>query len=274
MTKLARVRNWCFTDFELLDFSTIFDECSSRIRYICWGKETCPKTSKVHFQGWVQFEKQERMTSVKKLFKNKKIHLEPCLGTEAQNEKYCQKENEYETRGEFKTFGQRTDLKEIAVKIQKGMTLYELAINHPDAYIRYGRRLKDYKQIIDKERLKEFRHVEVCLLWGETGLGKTRLAMEEAQYKIQGSQLKWWDGYDGEDIILIDEYNNDVSITEMLCILDGYQFRLPIKGSFTYAAWTKVYITTNLSIDELHPNAKPQHRRALFRRIDTIKEVT
>ena len=94
--------------------------------------------------------------------------------------------------------------------------------------------------------------------------------MEEAEYRIQGTQLSWWQDYDGEKCICIDEYNNDVPIGEMLNLLDGYQLRLNVKGSHTYANWTKVYITTNLKLDELHANAKQAHRDALFRRITTI----
>jgi hypothetical protein len=92
--------------------------------------------------------------------------------------------------------------------------------------------------------------------------------MEEVDFKISGDALQWWDGYDGEKSILIDEYDNQIPITRLLNLLDGYHLRLPVKGGFTYAAWTKVIITTNLNPLELHPNAKQQHRAALHRRIN------
>ena len=121
--------------------------------------------------------------------------------------------------------------------------------------------------MVDKKNRKKFRKVEVVVLSGSTGTGKTRKAMEEANYKITGNQLQWWDGYEGEKCICIDEYNNDIGITELLNILDGYELRLPIKGSFTYANWNKVYITTNLTKSQFHSNAKSEHRKALFRRV-------
>ena len=128
--------------------------------------------------------------------------------------------------------------------------------------------MKEYKTMIDKEKRKGFRAVETEVLSGPTGCGKTRRAMESDNvYKIEGSSLQWWDGYEGESTILIDEYSNDVPITKLLNILDGYELRLPIKGGFTYANWNKVYITTNLKKSELHNNAKPEHINALNRRI-------
>ena len=56
----------------------------------------------------------------------------------------------------------------------------------------------------------------------------------------------------------------------MLALLDGYQVRLNQKGTHSYANWNKVFITTNLKPDELHSEAKPAHRDALFRRITIV----
>jgi hypothetical protein len=91
-------------------------------------------------------------------------------------------------------------------------------------------------------------------------------------YKIEGYNLSWWQDYCGEKIIVIDEYDNNVPITQMLNFLDGYKLRLNVKGSHTYAAWEEVHITTNLRLEELHANAKPAHRKAFFRRISEIRD--
>ena len=97
--------------------------------------------------------------------------------------------------------------------------------------------------------------------------------MKQAGYKIEGSEMEWWDGYEGEKTILIDEYDSQVSLPRLLNILDGYQLRLPIKGGFTYARWTKVIITSNIDPREWHPNAKPFHREALMRRLTKVIEM-
>ncbi len=267
----SQSRNWCFTDFELLDWGKIFGT-QDDIRYVCWGEETCPKTRKKHYQGWIQIDKKKRLGGIKKLCQSKKIHIEPCRGTEGQNEKYCQKDNLYHNKGEFITQGQRTDLDGLKKIIDEGGTLKKVADENFQAFIQYNRGFQEYKKIVDKSLRKCFRKVKTIHIHGETGLGKTKKAMSynDDTYKIQGNALKWWDGYDDEETLVIDEYDSQIPCTELLGILDGYQLRLPIKGSFTYANWKTVIITSNYK--KLHANAKKKHRNALKRRItETIK---
>ncbi len=261
----SQSRNWCFTDFELLDWAEIYRK-DEDIRYVCWGEETCPKTNRKHYQGWIQVNNKKRLGGIKKTCQSKKVHLESCRGTEQDNEKYCQKDNLYTTMGEFKTQEQRTDLDGLKKILDDGGTLEHIAGENFQAFIQYNRGFQQYKKIIDKRLRKGFRKVKVIHIYGKTGLGKTKLAMSYPDvYKIQGKALQWWDGYDGEKTLVIDEYDNDVPITELLGILDGYQLRLAIKGSFTYANWDTVIITSNYR--KLHRNAKKLHRSALKRRI-------
>lgn len=267
-SKRTRSRNYCFTTFNMnLDIENIYNK-NDCIKYICAGREKCPTTGKEHLQGWIQFKIQKSIKTVKKTCEDGTMHLEAMKGNEFENDRYCKKE------GNFKFFGKhtggqghRSDLDEVCDKIIKGVPMSNIAKEHPRLVVQYGRGLKHLSQCLEKDNRKTFRKLEVTLITGPTGTGKTRYAMEQEPYKIQGSDLKWWDGYEGEDTILIDEYNNDTGITTLLKLLDGYQLRLDTKGSFTYANWHKVYITTNLELHEIHDKAKPAHRDALFRRI-------
>lgn len=270
-----RSRNWCFTDFKNIDFKTIYANNTDVIRYICVGKEICPKTQKEHNQGWVQFSTPRRMNGVKRIFNSKSLHLEPCYGTEFDNDKYCTKDGKYWQEGKFATQGHRTDIENIKHKLDNGDSLMDIANDNFDLFLRYRQGFRNYKQMVDKKKRSTFRKVKVKVISGPTGCGKTRKAMKDPYntYKIEGSNLEWWDGYDGENILVIDEYNNDINITKLLNILDGYQLRLPIKGGFTYANWHKVIITTNLKRHEIHPNAKPEHINALNRRISKWKNL-
>ena len=137
----AQSRNWCFTDFELLDWSKIYG-AEDVIRYICWGEETCPKTKKKHYQGWIQINNKKRLGGVKKLCQSKKIHLEACRGTEGDNEKYCQKDNLYHKKGEYTTQGKRTDLDGLKKIIDDGGTLGDIANENFVSVIRLSRALR------------------------------------------------------------------------------------------------------------------------------------
>ena len=268
---MSRSRNYCFTDFKLLDLKTLYNDYKDIIRYICWGEELCPKTNKKHYQGWIQFYNPKRFNGVKKLF-DKSTHIEACRGNEYNNDKYCKKDNKFQQYGKFISQGQRTDLENIKLNIDKGLSKKEVIDSNFETYCRYRNGINDYINIKEQENRSKFREVTTEFIYGKTGTGKTKYGMAHSQYKITGDNLQWWDGYNGETSILIDEYDNNIPITKLLNILDGYKLRLPIKGGFTYANWHNVIITSNLTKNELHPNAKPQHREALFRRINKFIE--
>lgn len=243
-----------------------------KVRYAVFGEEICPETKNTHWQGYVEFYKPQRASTTYKIFSgDKKIKVIPRRGTREQARDYCMKDGKYEEVGEWtQGQGQRTDLEGIVKELIEDKTLSEVMLDNPSVYCRYRNGLKDISASVIKTNTKEFRKIEVILIIGPTGCGKTRRAMEESEYRIQGHNLGWWQDYDQEKVICIDEYNNDINITETLSLLDGYQLRLNIKGSHTYANWNKVFITSNLTIDEIHSNAKPAHRDALFRRITQI----
>ncbi len=264
-------KNWCLTDFEILDWPEIWNKTAGVIRYIAWGEETCPKTKKKHYQVWLQLHKKKTLGGVKRLVGSKQIHLEACRGDEFENDVYCKKDGKHWTRGEFITQGQRTDLEGIKGMIKEGKSMMEVAEDNFEAYCKYNRAFEKFEQMVVQEKTKEFRHVEVTVIKGPTGTNKTRTAVESSPndyYKIQGDELQWWDGYKQEKTLVIDEYDNQVNLTKLLGILDGYQLRLPVKGGFTYANWTKVFITTNL--EEMHIQAKKEHQAALKRRITSV----
>lgn len=271
MTKIEQARFWCFTAYK----KPLSIE-NEKLRYIIFGEEVCPNTGRLHWQGYLECKNKQSMTAMKKILDDKTIHLEQKseFSTREQAREYCKKNNKFEEYGEFISGqGSRKDLHEIAKSLQNGTPLHEIMMNNPEIYCSYRNGLRDIAEHCLKVNSKEQREVEVILITGPTGVGKTYYAMNhcsEMPYKIQGEDLKWWDGYNGEKTIVIDEYNNDVGIGKMLGFLDVYQLRLDIKGSHTFANWNTVVVTTNLELYELHPNAKKRHREALFRRISKI----
>lgn len=282
-TKPTQSRNWCFTDFQLLDMQRIYEGHKDIIRYMCWGQETCPTTNKTHYQGWIQFRNKKRLNGVRGVFQHSgtvkvTVHLESCRGSPEQNDTYCKKDGHWVHLGEFKTQGCRSDLEQIARELMDpSKSLNEVMLDHPEKAIQYGRGMAHLKKIVIEEAAPEWRDVDVEIKWGSTGTGKTRDAMNNLlkgdTFKIQGHQIgKWWDGYKGQKHIVIDEYSNDVPITKMLELLDGYKIRLEVKGSFTFAQWRYVTITTNLRPDEFHTMAKPEHLKAFNRRVNTWTE--
>lgn len=278
--KPTQSKNWCFTDFKNTseNLEGIFRQYSPEcIRFMCWGEEICPDTGREHKQGFIQFTTKRRLKGAQKFFGHS-IHIESIKGHISDNIKYCSKDNKYFEFGKYVVQGQRTDLELIQREIIDGANLDEIMDNHFQKYCQYRNGIRDYVDSCQRRNVPEWRNVEVEVVYGETGVRKTRSCVEECTknnvpyFKIEGDQLDWFDGYNGEKVLIIDEYDSQIKLTRLLNILDGYKLRLPIKGSFTWANWTKVYITSNLSPYAWHQNAKEVHMSALMRRITKITE--
>lgn len=220
-------RDYCFTAWDKPV------HCTKNVRYIIWGEEFT-KNSRLHYQGFVIFNRTCRFPQAKKwIGAGDETHIEPRHGTRQQAREYCMKDGEYIEDGLFEALTKDELFK---------MPIAFLKANYMEFYCRYHRGLE--KLNIDKG--ERWRDVHVTWLWGTAGCGKTRIVMEmDNVYKHDG--VKWWDGYEGEDILLLDDLDcGDFENRKyMLNILDGYRLRLEIKGSFCYAKWSKVFITTN-----------------------------
>lgn len=229
-------RDWCFTYFDT-DKELDFDK--NNVRYICYGVERCPSTDREHYQGFAIFKRTCRMPKAKQwIGGGDGTHIEPRRGTRDQARDYCRKSG-----GRFWEWGQ-----------YDGMTKEEL-FKQPIEYIKenYQEFFCRYHRGLEKLNLTKgpaWRDVEVILIWGESGTGKTRMVMEmDSVYKID-PPYRWFDGYEGEETLLIDDYKKGaVERGLFLNLLDGYRMRLETKGGHTWALWKKVYITSNFNAD-------------------------
>lgn len=76
-----------------------------------------------------------------------------------------------------------------------------------------------------------------------------------------------FEGYQGQPVILLEEFRSSFKFDYMLKVLDRYPLLLNIKGSHTYACWTKVVITSNITLDEQYPNLS-ERREPFYRRLN------
>lgn len=272
-TDFKQSRNFCFTDFKLLDLKKIYDNYNDIIRYICWGEEITPTTGKKHYQGWIQFINKKTLGGVKRVLGSNEIHIEVCRGDEFSNEKYCKKDNNFQQFGTFTCQGARSDLEVVAKMIRDEKPLIDIANENIDLFMRNRSGIMAYRQLVQQEKSYEYRNVTVEVIEGSAGSGKTRAAYEGSckenrYFKTEGTNLNtYWDGYDYNKTIIIDEFANQCELTRLLTILDGVQLAVNQKHSGSYARWERVIITTNLPWDKWYPNANMEHRRGLWRRI-------
>lgn len=239
-----------------------------------WQLERGDASGAMHLQGYVEFGSSFRLGDVKRALCRPDAHLEQRRGSKQQAIEYCTKE---ETRfagpwifGTSTKQGKRSDLIGLCSEIVEGsLTISEVRRNYPKQYVLYRRGVEALCAASAKEKTARFREVQVFVYYGESGAGKTRKAVEENEnyYMLEQGEKTWFDGYEGESCLIIDEFYGWILWGFFLRLLDGYQCRLPVKGGFCYAQWSKVIITSNQEPREWYARGMP---RELRRRISEI----
>lgn len=269
-----RTRNFCFTSH----VGKI--EFKENMRYLVMGEEIGGETEKEHIQGFVIFNNPRVMTGIIEEFPG--VHWEIIKGTPKQNEVYCKKDGKWEEFGTPpKKKGERTDLIKIGKMVRDGMSDRDILTHEDDSgkdyagqWIRNYRGIAAARLILDKKPSRNWK-MDVRIYWGESDTGKTRLV-----HDLFGDSLytktpgRWWDGYNGEETILIDDFDPtdkfDLSFDYYLKLLDRYKMQVEYKGGFVDMTSKRIIITSNY--DPKGWFLAKHNRNAFFRRVDTIAE--
>lgn len=244
-------------------------------KYIVFGREIAPTTGTPHLQGYISFKHQKSFNVVRSKIFNLKAHIETAKGNAIQNRKYCTKDDDYFEKGDIPKQGKRTDIDNIKENIKSGKNIKYLLDNN---YIVNNQQLK-YSENLNKYYEKP-RNWKPTVKWfyGRTGTGKTKQAYEELSGDDNIDDLyvtldngKWWDGYDGQSNVIIDDMRSDfMKYHQLLKLLDRYQYKVEIKGG------TRQFVAKNIIITSpFHPKDMYQtheDKEQLLRRIDIIKE--
>lgn len=225
---------------------TLEQHCS----YYVFQKEKAPTTGTEHFQGYLEFPQKKRLEWLKKHVGQG--HFETRKGSRAAAAAYCSKEASRiegpwtggvppPPQGETKLA--RTRMVELA---KAGRSVDSIIREEPEAALLYARGLERVHRALNPPRP---RTVDVHLLVGPPGTGKTTYLLNkfggEAHWQFAGSD-KWWDGYDGQRVLIIDEYRGWIALAELLNILDVVPLRKQTKGGFVALACSEIWITTNV----------------------------
>ena len=109
----------------------------STVIFAIIGLEIAPTTGHKHLQGFVNISGLKWLTIKKKL---PKAHVERAKGTDADNDRYCSKdENVLYRAGDPSTQGKRNDLETIYSDIESGMAWNGLVSKHRASVFRYER---------------------------------------------------------------------------------------------------------------------------------------
>lgn len=115
------------------------------------------------------------------------------------------------------------------------------------------------------------RALSVDYIWGATEVHKTGEVLDlygrRDVFKTKLSKSFPFDNYRGQPVLLLDDFRSDIRFNDLITILDSYPYDTDIKGSHAWACWTKVVITSNISLDEQYPNLH-ERKDPLLRRFE------
>lgn len=155
--------------------------------------------------------------------------------------------------------------------LKEGKRLRQIADDHFGSFLKYQRGITAAKLAYAPKRDWQ---PSVVVYWGRTGAGKTRavydnLSSPEDVYVHPGGP--WFDGYDGQPIVLFDDYaGSEFKLQYFLKLLDRYPMQVPIKGGFVSFIPQEIYITSNLNPNSWYSNANYEHVAAMKRRFTNV----
>lgn len=164
----------------------------------------------------------------------------------------------------------------IIEKLIKGECLNEVMLEYPQEIFNYDKYRKNINLFnIDKNKPNKIIRRKCFWIYGPSGIGKSYLVRNSFNDIYEKSNNKWWDGYNNEKNVLIDDLDKtSIKLSYYLKIWgDNYRFNAEIKGGIIQPIYNKLIITSNYDIKNLfYDEYNPDYEliNALKRRYEEI----
>lgn len=257
-------RNWCYTLNNYTDED--IKKCQEiQCRYHTYGMEIGEKGTP-HLQGYIVFKDSKGLVGVQRFLGN--AHWETAKGNHKQASDYCKKDRNYWEFGELPAQGKRTDIHNAVSTLNKH-GIKRVALDHPHIFVKYSRGLRDY-QLVTSE---PYTHPTVRGIWiyGPPGTGKSHAARHFDPDLYIKPQNKWWDGYDKQATVLLDDLDTSVLGHYLKIWADKWSCTGETKGGTVQLQHKIFVVTSNYSIEELFEDLNM--REAIARRFKVIHKT-
>lgn len=263
--------------------------------YFCMADEIAT-TGTYHTHIFLFSPSPMRFSTVKNRFST--AHIEKAYGSAKANRDYILKEGhwadtdkaETSVSGTFEEWGDLPAEKEeeapemfkLIQDLRAGKSVMEIIEDNPKLAFRI-REIETLRQAILEEKYSaENRALEVTYLYGASGTGKTRGIFEKHDRKsicritdYGGRNGVRFDAYHCQDVLVLEEFHSQIPISAMLNYLDIYPLTLPARYTDRIACYTKVYITSNIPLEEQYRDIQRYQMetwRAFLRRVQNVIE--
>ena len=294
----SRSRKWTFTINNPAEHAwndeRLLSLCKElKLDYCIKNEEIGLEDGTRHFQGFLYREDAIRFSTLQKAFDGA-AHLEMAKGSCQQNLDYVTKGGKWKNSEKQQTtvqdtffqFGEmpierqgaRNDLADVYSMIKAGCTNSEILKEMPNMITQIDKLDKARQAILRDEYKTVWRELEVHYLWGASRTGKTRSVLEKYGYancyRVTDYQHPF-DSYEGQKVLVFDEFRSQIDIAPMLIYLEGYPLELPARFSNRTACYDTVYIISNIPLEQQYRDkqiTEPETFKAFKNRIHDIQE--
>lgn len=252
--KMSRSRNFCFTINNYTE-DVYLAVCAWDCKYLVVGKEV-GESGTPHLQGFVAWDFTKTLSACKKIFAT--AHWEISKGTPGQAAEYCKKEDKAAFEKGVLPMSQKEKGDSNVVRCADALRAVaegRLEDVPADLLVKHLKQM-EYAVLRVKASKRKLETIEGDMehewIWGPTGTGKSyRARSENPGCYVKLSAAKWWDDYDFEEVVLIEEVGLKAldHSEEFKVMLDRYKFRCEVKGGSLLIRPRKLVITSNY-----HPN--------------------
>jgi len=246
-----KTRAWCFTLNNYNDDEERILRELTNVSYIIVGREV-GELGTPHLQGYIYFKNARWEHSVKRILR--RAHWEEARSDSRVNRNYCQKQGNFWEAGVIPMERHQRG----KIEQDRWKEAWDCAKKGDIDGIDYDIRFRSYNTIktIAKDYMDkppDLSTLDNYWVWGPPGVGKSRsvrMLFPEAYFKPCS---KWWDGYQHEDNIIIDDFELDHKcLGHHLKIWgDRYSFIAESKGSAMNIRPRRIVVTSNYSIEEV-----------------------
>lgn len=236
---------------------------------------------KLHWQGYVEMDEQMRMDQMAAILGLRPGHYwaAPCFAKDKMLAiNYTKKDDtavldahghKTEWRsGEMSAFSASGVWGAVHDVIRNGGDLMDVMERFPGVAIRCSSGVMRGLALYNKPQSRP-NHKNI-LLWGPPYTSKTYTAERmfgEDNTFVRGTHKEWWDGYDGHNVVVLDEMApNKYPIADFLRWTRGNKVSYEVRGASVPAQNNWTIVTSNIPVERWYPNACAEHQAALLER--------
>lgn len=282
---MGNYRDFCFTvnghpKYFVQDGAYILREIQSQFRllvdFLYAQIEEGTESNRLHLQGYCRFKSQFKAKPGKlngrpellgigcpNWLKDLRFCYLVMKGSFKTNHRYCTKQTgrPFVQIGALPVSnqGRRNDLEEVRAMVLEGKSTRDILLSECGTKYQAIKCIPIYKKHL--VQLSCLPHsIKVIYIHGPSMSGKTSSVMAAIQNFHSGlfyrkDNTKWWDGYDGHQVILLDDFSpgwfKGCATDFLLALLWRYEFLVEVKGGYTICSPRTIFITSNFSPSEI-----------------------